>query len=101
MPRAARPPRQGVQLLLGAQADPNGRDLGTDATPLMAAAGCGRADIAEALLAAGADPAARDKDGRTALAAAAGEEARLALERVTPPAARGGAAGRSRLCSVS
>ena len=95
------PPRQGVRLLLEAQADLGGRDVGTGATPLMAAARTGRADVAEALLAACADPAARDESGRTALAVAAGEEVRLVLERVTPASARAAAGGGSRACFVS
>ena len=95
------PPRQGVRLLLEAQADPGGRDVGTGATSLMAAARTGRADVAEALLAACADPAARDESGRTALAVAAGEEVRLVLERVTPASARAAAGGGSRACFVS
>jgi ankyrin repeat protein len=66
-----------VGLLLGAGADPGGRDSATGNTPLMLAANLGHTTIVDALLALGADPRARANDGWSAAEAArmAGEEA--------------------------
>ena len=52
-------------------------------TPLMIAAGWGRTKICEMLLALGADPSLKEKDGKTALDCAWGECAAL-LQPVTP-----------------
>lgn len=58
-----------VSLMVKAGIDVNGRGL-KQRTPLMAAAAFDRLDVAKALLALGADPAARDEDGQTALTVA-------------------------------
>jgi ankyrin repeat protein len=55
-----------LKVLLAHGADVNARMQG-DQTPLHRAAGWGRPQILQALLAAGADPTARDADGKTAL----------------------------------
>lgn len=59
-----------VGLLLGAGADPEGRDIVTGNTPLMLAANLGQTAMVDALLALGADPLARARDGWTAAEAA-------------------------------
>jgi len=58
-----------VSLMVKAGIDVNGRGL-KQRTPLMAAAAFDQAEVAKVLLAQGADPAARDEDGETALSVA-------------------------------
>lgn len=58
-----------VSLMVKAGIDANGRGL-KQRTPLMAAAAFDRPEVAKVLLAEGADPAARDEDGQTALSVA-------------------------------
>ncbi len=89
-----------MQLLLEAQANVNGQDVGTSATALMAASKAGSAEVVGVLLAARADPLVRDKDGKTALMVAAGEEVLEALDKVTPASARA-VPGGSKTCSLS
>jgi len=57
---------EAVQALLDAGADKEAR-IGYGVRPLMYAAGNGEAGVVAVLLAAGADPAARNEGGRTAL----------------------------------
>jgi ankyrin repeat protein len=57
---------EAVQALLDAGADKEAR-IGYGVRPLMYAAGNGEAAVVAVLLAAGADPAARNEGGRTAL----------------------------------
>lgn len=58
-----------VRLMIESGINANGRGL-KQRTPLMAAAAFDRPEVVKALLAKGADPAARDEDGNTALAVA-------------------------------
>jgi len=58
-----------VSRMVEAGIDVNGRGL-KQRTPLMAAAAFDQAEVAKVLLAQGADPAARDEDGQTALSVA-------------------------------
>ncbi len=58
-----------VALMVKAGVDVNGRGL-KHRTPLMAAAAFDRAEVAKVLLAQGADPAAQDDDGETAMSVA-------------------------------
>lgn len=60
-----------VSVLLARGATVDARD-GQGRTPLMAASEFGRSDVVDMLLTAGADPAAVDQKGKTALHLAAG-----------------------------
>jgi ankyrin repeat protein len=62
-----------VEMLLGANADPNAKTTDTGATPLMNAAENGHIEVVRMLLSAGADPSATNNEGQTAVQLAEAE----------------------------